>query len=124
MHKDFWERVRSLISERGLKLVEVENALDLPNSFISLGTIRGSLPRADKVLKLAQYFGVPIRWLVTGEDDGSASLSKISAISSNPRILEIAYNLSFCDPEFVDIMRQFVEYELKKNRERVTFKHS
>jgi len=124
MHIDFWKRVRNLIFEHGLKLVDVENALDLPHSFISVGTIRGSLPSADRVLKLADYFGVSMRWLITGEDDEDSPITKYSVIASNPRILEIAYNLTLCDPEFVDIMRQFVDYELKKNRERVTPEHS
>lgn len=124
MYKDFWNRVRNLIFEYGLKLVEVEKALDLPNSFISVGTIRGSLPRADKVLKLADYFGVSMRWLITGEDDEDSPITKYSAIASNPQILELAYKLSHCNPEIVDIVRQMIVYDLNRNREQIARKTS
>lgn len=124
MYKDFWKRVRNLIFEYGLKLAEVEKALDLPNSFISVGTIRGSLPRADKVLKLADYFGVSMRWLITGEDDDDSPITKYSAIASNPQILELAYKLSHCNPEIVDIVRQMIVYDLNRNREQIARKTS
>lgn len=124
MYKDFWKRVRNLIFEYGLKLAEVEKALDLPNSFISVGTIRGSLPRADKVLKLADYFGVSMRWLITGEDDEDSPITKYSAIASNPQILELAYKLSHCNPEIVDIVRQMIVYDLNRNREQIARKTS
>jgi transcriptional regulator with XRE-family HTH domain len=124
MHKDFWKRVRNLTFEHGLKLVEVENALDLPHTFISVGTIRGSLPRADKVLKLADYFGVSMRWLITGEDDEDSPITKYSTIASNPQLLELADKLSHCNPEIVDILRQVVDYDLKRNREQIARKTS
>lgn len=124
MYKDFWNRVRNLIFEYGLKLAEVEKALDLPNSFISVGTLRGSLPRADKVLKLADYFGVSMRWLITGEDDEDSPITKYSAIASNPQILELAYKLSHCNPEIVDIVRQMIVYDLNRNREQIARKTS
>jgi transcriptional regulator with XRE-family HTH domain len=124
VYKDFWKRVRNLIFEYGLKLAEVEKALDLPNSFISVGTIRGSLPRADKVLKLADYFGVSMRWLITGEDDEDSPITKYSAIASNPQILELAYKLSHCNPEIVDIVRQMIVYDLNRNREQIARKTS
>lgn len=124
MYKDFWNRVRNLIFEYGLKLAEVEKALDLPNSFISVGTLRGSLPRADKVLKLADYFGVSMRWLITGEDDEDSPITKYSAIASNHQILELAYKLSHCNPEIVDIVRQMIVYDLNRNREQIARKTS
>lgn len=99
MHKDFWKRVRNLINEYGLKLAEIENALDLPNSYISVGTLRGGLPRADTILKLADFFGVSFRWLVTGEDEVDESISKCYKIASNPQLLELANKLSYCNPE-------------------------
>ncbi|MDD3824243.1 MAG: XRE family transcriptional regulator [Sphaerochaetaceae bacterium] len=124
MHKDFWKRLRNLIFDYGLKFAEVEKALDLPNSFISVGTIRGNLPCADKVLKLADYFGVSMRWLITGEYDEDSPITKYSVIASNPRLLELAYKLSRCNPEIVDIIRQVVDYDLKRNREQIARKTS
>ncbi|MEA5029118.1 MAG: helix-turn-helix transcriptional regulator, partial [Sphaerochaeta associata] len=113
MHKDFWKRVRNLITEYGLKLAEIENTLGLPNSYISVGTLRGGLPRADTILKLADYFGVSFRWLVTGEDDDE-SISKYSKIASNPQLLELANKLSYCNPELLDIIQRLVDYNLRR----------
>lgn len=114
MHKDFWKRVRNLITEYGLKLAEIENALGLPNSYISVGTLRGGLPRADTILKLADYFGVSFRWLVTGEEDDDESISKCSKIASNPQLLELANKLSYCNLELLDIIQRLVDYDLRR----------
>ena len=114
MHKDFWKRVRNLINEYGLKLAEIENALDLPNSYISVGTLRGGLPRADTILKLADFFGVSFRWLVTGEDEEDESNSKCYKIASNPQLLELANKLSYCNPELLDILQLLVDYDLRR----------
>lgn len=114
MHKDFWKRVRNLINEYGLKLAEIENVLDLPNSYISVGTLRGGLPRADTILKLADFFGVSFRWLVTGEDEEDESNSKCYKIASNPQLLELANKLSYCNPELLDIIQLLVDYDLRR----------
>ncbi len=36
---------------------------------------RGTIPAADTVIKLADYLGVSVRWLVTGEEDGDGGLT-------------------------------------------------
>jgi transcriptional regulator with XRE-family HTH domain len=114
MHKDFWRRIRNLIFEYGLTLGDVESALDLPISYISEGTSRGGLPRADTILKLADYFGVSFRWLITGEDERNNAISKCSKIASNPQLLELAYRLSYCDMDLLNIIRRYVDYDLRK----------
>ncbi len=114
--EDFWYRVRDLITKRQLKLVDIEKELDLPHSTISIGTVRKSLPRAEVVLKLADYFGVTCRWLITGQDESSLDPKYVRVISK-PQVMELAYKLSFCSTgiyKVVDALILFDEQSRKR----------
>jgi hypothetical protein len=64
------KRVDSLLSERR----ETRKALVSAGFIKSTQSVtdwgkRGAVPRADVALAIADYFGVSVRWLITGKDE-------------------------------------------------------
>lgn len=114
--EDFWYRVRDLITKRQLKLVDIERDLDLPHSTISIGTVRKSLPRAEVVLKLADYFGVTIRWLMTGQDESSLD-PKYVRVFGKPEVMALAYRLSYCTTGAYKLVDAVIDYD-EQSRKR------
>lgn len=63
---DFYERLNSLIKSKGLSQRKVEMDLGFSNG--SIGKWKKYSPNAEKVQLLAQYFGVTVDWIMTGEE--------------------------------------------------------
>jgi hypothetical protein len=55
--------VRKICRERGLALSKVERDLDFSNGY--LASVKDL--RADRALQLADYLGVPVEYIITGE---------------------------------------------------------
>lgn len=60
------ERVKSICKERKIPISRLEKDLDFGNAYIS-GLKKGSLPN-DRLLKIADYFGVSVDYLMTGKE--------------------------------------------------------
>lgn len=63
---DFYERLNSLIKERGMSQRKVELELGFSNGAISKW--KKYSPNAEKVQQLAKYFNVSFNYLMNGED--------------------------------------------------------
>lgn len=72
----FYERLTKLMKERGLSHKDLENELKFSNGSISKW--KNSTPTLERFQKLADYFGVSVEYLRTGEEKKS-SFSKESA---------------------------------------------
>ncbi|HCT64284.1 MAG TPA: hypothetical protein DIC60_03275 [Lachnospiraceae bacterium] len=88
------ERIKTLCSQRNITISELERILEFGN-----GTIRKwlkSQPSADKVLKMAQYFGVSSDYLF----DGKEILSKES--------IELANEFDKFSEEQKNLIRRYI----------------
>lgn len=62
-----YEVFAKLLSDRGLKAADVCRGTGLPSSFFSEWKRGKSNPKMDKLQKIADFFDVPVEYLVTGK---------------------------------------------------------
>jgi transcriptional regulator with XRE-family HTH domain len=67
---------------------------------------RGTIPRADVALALADYFGVSVRWLLTGKDEQGLSRDERNVVAmyrcltdDNQRVIQVTLNAMLSVPE-------------------------
>ncbi len=63
----FYERLEKLRKERGISQGKLEKALDFSNGSISKW--KNSIPTAERIQKVADYFNVSVSYLMTGKED-------------------------------------------------------
>ncbi len=63
----FWTMARSLMEEKGLKQVDLVRGVGCSKGTVHAWIKRDTLPPADRAVKIADYLGVTVRYLVTGE---------------------------------------------------------
>lgn len=62
----FYERLQSLCKGKGITIYNLEQALGCGSS--TIGKYRyGTMPSAKRAQQIADYFSVPVDWLLTGE---------------------------------------------------------
>ena len=66
---DVKERIKSLAEKRGMGLATIDSALGFGNG--TIGKWGKSSPSADKLKMVADYFGVTVDYLLTGEYEHS-----------------------------------------------------
>lgn len=65
----FKERLRDEIEYQGLLVKEISSALGISNStFLSYIDARGVLPNVETAVKIAEYLGVSVEFLVNGNE--------------------------------------------------------
>ena len=64
---DFFDRIEDLRKKAGISQGKLEELLDFSNG--SINKWKNSVPKADRLQKVAEYFGVSIDYLMTGEPD-------------------------------------------------------
>ena len=77
---DFVGRIDSQLESQGKVRKDLIVAADLNHNSLSSWDIRGNVPTADIALRVADYLGVPIRWLITGEDEAGYSLEERNVV--------------------------------------------
>lgn len=65
-----YEIFSKLLKERGVRAADVCRGTGLPSSLFSEWKKGKSTPKADKMQKIADYFGVSLEYLMTGREDG------------------------------------------------------
>lgn len=63
---DRLEKLQTLCKQRGLTINKLEQELGMPQS--SLQKIGQNVPKADRLYKVAEYFGVPMEYFFEGDD--------------------------------------------------------
>lgn len=63
-----YEIFLKLLQAQGLKAADVCRGTGLPSSLFSEWKKGKSTPKADKIKKIADFFGVSVEYLMTGED--------------------------------------------------------
>lgn len=72
------DRIDNLLKKRGENRVLLAEALDIKPQNISAWSTRGTVPAGDICIRIADYLGVSVEWLVTGKE---------AALSSEERTL-------------------------------------
>ena len=62
------ERIDELLKKRGESRVSLAEALEIKPQNISAWYTRGTIPAGDICLKIADYLGVSMEWLLTGKE--------------------------------------------------------
>lgn len=63
-----YERFVTLLDDRGLKAADVTRATGIKSTVFSEWKKGKSSPNADKLVKIAEYLGTTVEYLVTGSD--------------------------------------------------------
>jgi len=69
----FVDRINLSLKDRHIPKWKFYEDLGLANNSSTNWNKRGTIPSGDVVLKIADYLGVSVRYLVTGEEDGMLS---------------------------------------------------
>lgn len=63
-----WEVFEHLMKQRGLRIIDVQRGTGIPYSTFTDWKAGRYTPKADKMNKIAAFFGVSVEYLVTGKD--------------------------------------------------------
>ena len=72
----FMDRVESILKEKRLTQKELAEDLGLRRPTLSDWKKNGAVPAADICLRIAEYLGVSVEWLVTGKESALTSEEK------------------------------------------------
>ena len=65
----FINRIDTFCEAKDITKAQMLRDLQLPDNLISAWKKRGTIPAADVLYRIAKYFGVPMEYLLAGEDD-------------------------------------------------------
>ena len=65
----FWDQALSLMEEQKFRQADVARALGVSRTTVFNWISRDTLPQVDNALKIADFLGVSVRYLVTGLDE-------------------------------------------------------
>lgn len=95
-----YDKIKRLCDSRHIAVTALEKELNFGRG--SIGKMRKNQPRADRVQKIADYFGVPVDYLLSESDDIKQEGVQISVRPSwytDPDAAELAQRL-FDDPAY------------------------
>ena len=62
--KESFSKLEALVNARGISFYKIANDLGFTTSLFSDWKVGKSMPKTDKLIKLAEYFGVPVDYFV------------------------------------------------------------
>ena len=68
---DFVERIDQKLKEKNLKRAAMLEDIGIDTSIMTAWKKRGTIPSGDICLKIAEYLGVSVEWLVRGKEKKS-----------------------------------------------------
>jgi transcriptional regulator with XRE-family HTH domain len=83
---DIVRRIDEILQKKSMVRKNVLIALGLNSSSFTDWSKRGTIPSADKALAVADYLGVPLRWLLTGEDETGLAPDERDVLNSYRRL--------------------------------------
>lgn len=127
----FYERIERLRKEKGISQGNLEKELGFSNG--SYSKWKQSIPTHERLVKLADYFGVSVDYLMTCSDqqltakdnkDIAKDLDRIMAKLSAGEDGPASYNGQELSPEATELFRDELEIALKRlkiiNKEKYT----
>ena len=114
--RDLIETIKQLCKDRGISVSKLERDCGFANSYFT--NLRAGKMPADRLQKVADYFGVSAKFLLTGEEDENYYSPEAKEIVQNLHdredlraLLHVAKKSS---PEYVDFVRDFLQKMLDK----------
>ena len=76
----FVERIRKELDKKDISQYQLAKAVGITKTSFSHWEQRGNIPSADIVLRIANFLGVSMEYLITGEETGSATMKEIEKL--------------------------------------------
>ena len=102
------QRIDSLLKGKNENRNILAKIININPQNISAWSIRGTIPAADIAIKIADYLGVSVRWLITGEEDKELS-------EEDRKILSLWHELSEEDRKAIECMIEYKVSAYQKN---------
>ena len=67
------KRISLICDEKKIVKKSVSESLGLPDNCFANWSARGTIPAGDICIRIAEYLGVSVEWLVTGKENGLTS---------------------------------------------------
>lgn len=118
---DITSRIDSILSIRNKKRVDLSKDTGIPGSTVRQW-IKGSIPNAEALYKVAKYLNVSMEFLVTGVTEDSSDVEKISNISKEESDLIASFRrLDDHDKNAVLTLAKSLEAQYSASEEKNTF---
>ncbi len=98
------DRLREALADRGMKPIELAEKTDVPKSMVSYYLSGKSVPKADRIYKMAHALGVNEAWLL-GYD---VPKTRTPEQKKNDTLVDVVSKLRN-DPDFFDVVAQLAE---------------
>lgn len=98
------DRLREALADRGMKPIELAEKTDVPKSMVSYYLSGKSVPKADRIYKMAHALGVNEAWLL-GYDVPKV---RTPEQKKNDTLVDVVSKLRN-DPEFFEVVAQLAE---------------
>ena len=118
--------IKQLCKEKGLSIAQLESDLDYGNGSLA----KSKSMSADRMYKIAKYFGVSMEYLMTGKtitkaDDEVAILRQQQSIlkdisSINDKINDYYKGIAACEAQLKSLKQEYDQLELKKREFNTT----
>lgn len=109
-----YEIYQKLLDEKGIKNADVSRATGISNMTLSDWKNGKSTPKQDKLMKIADYFGVSLDYLMTGKEPNVGSLY---SDENADLLIEITHKMKG-EPEFADRLAKYMSL-LNENKKSV-----
>lgn len=87
---NFGERFRDLVSNSGMTQKELSESLGLSEGAL-VNYKRGRIPKAEELLSISAFFGVSLKWLLTGQERKDFLAARIVMCGNFSALAQQAY---------------------------------
>ena len=111
-----YEVYQKLLDEKGLKNADVARATGISNMTLSDWKRGKSVPKSDKMRKIAEYLNVSVDYLMTGKDmEFTAEMAEIDVTLSNmsERMKEYALRLNNLPSDKQELVMNLIDTLIK-----------
>lgn len=98
---DFVERIDQKLKEKNLKRVAMLEDIGIDTSIMTAWKKRGTIPSGDVCIKIAEYLGVSVEWLVRGTE---RTAEKEEYNKEEKKLIEKIRDLTPQQRESIDIL--------------------
>lgn len=122
---DIFDRIVEQLETKGVSGAQMSRELGFSNAVFSQWKQRKQKPSADKVSKMAEYFGVSADYLLTGED-AQKKPAGLPADLHDELIAMYGEAKPFLDPDDIEDIQLFIKMkaERKKQKEKRNAEHA
>lgn len=109
---NFVERIDEKLKEKNIKRVGMCEDVGIDTSIMTAWKKRGTIPAADICLKIAEYLGTSVEYLVTGKEKDSGS---VALTAEEENVLNIWENLNDFQKNTIRVLLNNYQKENQEN---------